>query len=709
MNQDSSRRTVNVEESASKVMVAIDGVGLCMELEFKGYGPKTSYSVSENISNEVKESFDAPLVKELVLDDKLEKKTVFLTIAKIEFVRPKQQEKPVRKPVRNMAPRSVNTARPNSAIVNDLELQEKGVIDSGCSRHITGYMSYLFEYKEINGGYVTFEGDPKGGKITGKGKISTGSGPTWLFNNDTLTKYMNYKPVVAKSQSNGSAGKARAETVLDKDYILLPLWTQDPLLSYSSKDSLGDRFKPSEEEEKNDAKYIENKDNEVLSTKEPRDNVIDKDIVYGCADDPNMPNLEEIIYSDEDEDVGTEADMTNLDTNIPASPIPTTIIYKDHPVEQINEDIHLTPQTRRMTKNVTNYGMFSLVQQRINYKDFWNCLFACFLSQVEPKKQVWTLVDLRYRKRDIRTKLIYINKKDKRGIVVRNKARLVTQGYTQEEGINYDEVFAQVARIEAIRLIKKEVYIYQPLGFEDPEFPKRVYKVEKASYGLHQAHRAWYKTLSTYLLENGFHRGQINKALFIKRDKGDILLVQVYVDDIIFGSIKKEMCTEFEKMMHKKFQISSMGKLTFFLGLLPLEFQLLRVYLIYKKETSRIAKNVDFAEIVDFVNANPIRFTLTVVDPGAKIPYWEIQLLKLEDVEIQGRYGYDTEINTASTSITTASTNITTASINITTAESVTTVSAPITTIGVSVSTSEPSTPPPTTTTIIEDEDLTIA
>ncbi|GJT49855.1 putative ribonuclease H-like domain-containing protein [Tanacetum coccineum] len=200
--------------------------------------------------------------------------------------------------------------------------------------------------------------------------------------------------------------------------------------------------------------------------------------------------------------------------------------------------------------------------------------------------------DLPYGKRAIGTKWIYRNKKDERGIVVRNKARLVTQGYTQEEGIDYDEVFAPVARIEVIRLflayasfkdfvvyqmdvksaflygkIEEEVYVCQPLGFEDPEFPDRVYKVEKALYGLHQAPRAWYETLSTYLLDNGFKRGQIDKTLFIKRVKGDILLVQVYVDDIIFGSTRKEMCTEFEKMMHKKFQMSSMGELTFFLGL----------------------------------------------------------------------------------------------------------------------------------------------
>ncbi|GJU89667.1 putative ribonuclease H-like domain-containing protein [Tanacetum coccineum] len=207
-------------------------------------------------------------------------------------------------------------------------------------------------------------------------------------------------------------------------------------------------------------------------------------------------------------------------------------------------------------------------------------------------QKVWTLVDLPSGKKAIGTKWVYRNKKDERGIVVRNKARLVAQGYKQEEGIDYDEVFAPVARVEAIKIflafasfmnfpvyqmdvksaflystIEEEVYVCQPPSFVDPEFPEKVYKVEKALYGLHQAPRAWYETLSTYLLDNGFHRGQIDKTLFIKRLKGDILLVQVYVDDIIFGSTKKSLCDEFEQIMHNRFQMSSMGELTFFLGL----------------------------------------------------------------------------------------------------------------------------------------------
>nr|GEX68351.1 putative ribonuclease H-like domain-containing protein [Tanacetum cinerariifolium] len=187
----------------------------------------------------------------------------------------------------------------------------------------------------------------------------------------------------------------------------------------------------------------------------------------------------------------TKADFNNLESSVPVSPIPITKIHKDHPVSQIIDDLSSTTQTR----NAKSLGLS--------------------LST--------------YGKRAIGTNWVYRNKKDEKGIVIRNKARLVTQGHTQEEGINYEEVFALVSRIKAIRLflayapfmgfivyqidvksaflygtIKEEVYVRQLLGFEDPDYPDKVYKVVKAFYGLHQAPRAWYETLATYLLENGF-------------------------------------------------------------------------------------------------------------------------------------------------------------------------------------------------------------
>ncbi|GKE02327.1 ribonuclease H-like domain-containing protein [Tanacetum coccineum] len=292
-----------------------------------------------------------------------------------------------------------------------------------------------------------------------------GSGPNLVFDIDALTNSMNYKPVVTWNQSNGNAGTKACN---DAD----------------SKSSPDARFKPSGEEEKKDAEDPGNEDSEVLSTEEPRvyqekdDNVSSTNNVNTASNtintvsltvnvagievnvvdlkssielqiDPNMPKLEDIVYSDDDEDVGAEADMNNLDAFMPIGPIPTTRIHKDHPVDQIIRDLNLPPQTRRITKNLKEHGLFSSVQQRTNHKDFQNYLFACFLSQEEPKK-------------------VYKNKKDKRGIVIKNKARLVAQRYTQEEGIDYDEFFAPVARIEAIRLFLayasfKDFMVYQML------------------------------------------------------------------------------------------------------------------------------------------------------------------------------------------------------------------------------------------------------
>ncbi|GJW26457.1 putative ribonuclease H-like domain-containing protein [Tanacetum coccineum] len=308
-----------------------------------------------------------------------------------------------------------------------MDLHDQGVIDSGCSRHMTRNMSYLTDYEEIDGGYVAFGGNPKGGKITGKCTIKTatkdetsGILKSFITGIENLVdhkvkvircdygiefkKYQRNESVcedkgilktivwLELTQQNGvmrggighikaantmladskvqkasdNAGQTGKETELVKNYILLPLWPVDPPYSQDPKSSLNDGSKPSSDDGK---------------------------------------KVDEDLRKDNDEDDGAEADMNNLDTTIQ---------------------------------------------------------------------------------------------------------------------------------------IEKEVYVCQPLGFEDPDFPYRVYKVEKALYGLHQAPRAWHK--------------------------GDILLVQVYVDDIIFGSTKKELCNAFEKLMHKKFQMSSMGELRFFLG-----------------------------------------------------------------------------------------------------------------------------------------------
>nr|GEW12914.1 hypothetical protein [Tanacetum cinerariifolium] len=396
----------------------------------------------------------------------------------------------------------------------------------------------------------------------------TGTGPTWLFDIDSLTRTMNYQSVTAGNQTNFGAGfqdnfdteKAREE--VNQTYVLFPMWSagftnpqnNDEDAALDGKEHDFDATKPesvvilssssSVQTKKQDDKtkkedkgkshvesFIryrnlnvefedcsENSSNEVNATGSivptVGENSFDNTNTFSAAgpsntavsptyekssfidasqlpNDPDMLELEDITYSDDEDVVGVEADFNILESSIPV------------------------------------------------------------------------LVDLPYRKRAIGTKWVYRNKKDERGIVIRNKARLVAQGHTQEEGIDYEEVIAPVARIEAIRLflayasfmgfmvyqmdvksaflygtIEEEVYVCQPPGFEDPNHPDKVYKVVKELYGLHQAPRVWYETLDSYLLENGFQRGTIDQTLFIKKKKGDILLVKQKKDGIFINQDK---------------------------------------------------------------------------------------------------------------------------------------------------------------------------
>ncbi|GKC56818.1 putative ribonuclease H-like domain-containing protein [Tanacetum coccineum] len=299
-----------------------------------------------------------------------------------------------------------------------------------------------------------------------------GNGPMWLFDIDSLTQSMNYVPVVAGTFSNDFA---------------------------EDKDELHDEDDTTEESHDGSSLKENGTADQQVNTSRPDINTGSREVSTA------LPEV----------NIATPEDLVG-----PIPTTPHTRIHKDHPIEHVIGDVQSSVQTRRMKTSYSEQGFLSAIYERKTHQDLHTSMQEELL-QFKLQK-VWILVDLPKGHRAISTKWVYKNKKDERGVVIRNKARLVAQGHTQEEGIDYDE-------------IEEEVYVCQPSGFEDPDYPNKVYKIDP--------------------------------TLFIKRHKGHILLVQIYVDDIIFGSTKKELCDEFEKLMKDKFQMSSMGELTFFLGL----------------------------------------------------------------------------------------------------------------------------------------------
>ncbi|KAJ9558311.1 hypothetical protein OSB04_012925 [Centaurea solstitialis] len=289
-----------------------------------------------------------------------------------------------------------------------------------------------------------------------------------------------------------------------------------------------------------------------------------------------------------------------IDLRIEPLPPPTlphtTKWTRAHPLQQVIGSKSAPAKTRSATQNECLFAAFlsrhepSNVTEALDISD-WVTAMQEELNQFE-RLGVWRLVPRPKNKTIIDLKWIFKNKKDEDEIVTRNKARLVAKGFKQQAGIDYDETFAPVARIEAIRIflayaahknftvyqmdvktaflngeLKEEVYVTQPEGFVDRTKPNHVYILDKALYGLKQAPRAWYDHLSNALLDNGFYKGKIDPTLFIKTEGDDILLVQIYVDDIIFGSTNSDMCTWFSDLMTTRFEMSMLRELSFFLGL----------------------------------------------------------------------------------------------------------------------------------------------
>ncbi|GJV52503.1 putative ribonuclease H-like domain-containing protein [Tanacetum coccineum] len=430
-----------------------------------------------------------------------------------------------------------------------------------------------------------FDGKSEEGYLLGYSTSSKGS--DWMFVLNFLTPSMNYIPVRKENYADsGGKGSTYDEVeALDDQQFIVHVPSINATQNKLSEERTADKEVPlsSEEQALHDELYTftlstaNTPSQSTGNTPTDFDDDVLKDGVFSTNsfDDEN---------TDTEED--GESDYTNMDHSIDVSSTPILRIHKNHPQSQIIGKSSAGVLTRRKLKEKEPKKVSQALAD-----ESWVEAMQEELLQFKLQ-DVWVLCDLPDGKRVIGTKWVFRNKRDERGTIIKNKARLVAQGYRQEEGVDYDEVFAPVARIEAIRLflafasfmgftvyqmdvksaflygnITEEVYVKQPPGFEDPSHPNKVYRVVKALYGLHQAPRAWYERLSTFLLKHRYRRGAIDKTLFIKKDRRDIMLVQVYVDDIIFGSTKSSMVKDFEDLMQKEFKMSSMGELTFFLGL----------------------------------------------------------------------------------------------------------------------------------------------
>jgi transposase InsO family protein len=314
----------------------------------------------------------------------------------------------------------------------------------------------------------------------------------------------------------------------------------------------------------------------------------------------SMEQLYEEEAEDEKEVEGEdEEDPTEAEEQVQQVPpkTPSRRVQKNHPSDQIirNKDAGVETRRRIHSPEQTHLALSSTIEptcfEEANKDEFWNKAMDEELDQIE-KNDTWELVPRPKDKNVIDTKWVYMNKLNEDGQVTRNKARLVCKGYAQVEGIDFEETFSPVSRMEAIRLLlayacsknikvyqmdvkstflngelEEEVYIEQPEGFQLSENTDYVCKLKKALYGLKQAPRAWYSRLDKYLQQAGFRKGSADNNLYIKVTQDSILLIEVYVDDIIFGSTDDRLSQKFAKDMHNEFEMSLLGELSFFLGL----------------------------------------------------------------------------------------------------------------------------------------------
>ncbi|GJV13344.1 retrovirus-related pol polyprotein from transposon TNT 1-94 [Tanacetum coccineum] len=335
------------------------------------------------------------------------------------------------------------------------------------------------------------------------------------------------------------------------------------------------------------------------STDSPSSTTVDQDapsLITHMGNDPYFGAPIPEILSDQSSSSGSIHTIVHPDHQIFKHNSKWT---KDHPLENIIGELARPVSTRLQLHEQALFCYYDAFLTAVEPKTYKDALTqACWIEAMQEelnefeRLEVWELVPRPDKVMVITLKWIYKVKLDELGGILKNKARLVACGYRQEEGINFEESFAPVARLEAIRIflafaahmnmvvyqmdvktaflngnLREEVYVSQPDGFVDKDNPNHVYKLKKALYGLKQAPRAWYDMLSSFVISQDFSKGSVDPTLFIRRDGKELLLVQIYVDDIIFVASTPELCDLFSKIMCSKFKMSMMGKISFFLGL----------------------------------------------------------------------------------------------------------------------------------------------
>ncbi|GKD37825.1 retrovirus-related pol polyprotein from transposon TNT 1-94, partial [Tanacetum coccineum] len=471
---------------------------------------------------------------------------------------------------------------------------DEWIKDSGCSRHMTGNKDLFSSYKTIDVGTPQSNGVVERKNRTlqemSRTMLNEQSIPQkfWCNAVDTSTYILNrilIRPFLGKTPYELFKGKkpsleyfkvfgSKCFILNTKDYLTKfdPKSTEGIFLGYSpnSKAYIILNKETMRIEESLNVKFDE--------SPPPKSPPLEDDDVLECE---IIENQEKVLEIKENEPLNKEI------VNIKES--------KDHPLETVIGNLN-ERTLRSQVQNQSNFFCFVSSIEPKNVKEAiqdesWTMAMQEELNQFKTN-DVWSLVPPPNNQTIIGTKWVFKNKLDENGVVSRNKARLVAQGYNQQEGIDFDETYAPVARLESIRIllayacahdfklyqmdvksaflngfINEEVYVAQPPGFIDFEKPNHVFKLKKALYGLKQAPKAWYDRLKAFLINHKYTMGLVDNTLFTKKRNSHIIIVQIYVDDIIFGSTCQELCDDFSKIMHDEFEMSMMGELNFFLGL----------------------------------------------------------------------------------------------------------------------------------------------